>query len=95
MEMDIKKVAGLAHIKLSPEEEKKIEKDLESILKYVESLKSLDTENVEPTSHVLDMENVFRKDEVVKWDGRDEVLKNAPQSEGKFFKVPKVVDKEN
>ena len=93
MEFEIKKVAELARLSLKPEEEAKLAKELESILVYVKKLDALDTKNVEPTSHVLNLENVFRKDEVKPSVVRDEVLKHAPASEGKFFKVPKVVDK--
>lgn len=93
MEFKIEKIAELARLNLKPEEARKIEKELEAILGYVKNLEALDTKNVEPTSHVLNLENVFRKDEVKPSQVRDDVLKHAPQSEGKFFKVPKVVDK--
>ena len=94
MSFDIGKVAELARLNLKPEEKKKLEKELSSILEYVEKLKALDTQNVEPTSHVLNLENVFREDEVKPAEVRDEALNHAPSREGKFFKVPKVVDKE-
>lgn len=93
MEFKIERIAELARLNLKPEEARKIEKELEAILGYVENLKALDTSKVEPTSHVLNLENVFRKDEVKVSGVRDEVLKHSPQAEGKFFKVPKVVDK--
>lgn len=93
MEFKIEKIAELARLNLKPEEARKIEKELEAILGYVKNLEALDTKNVEPTSHVLNLENVFRKDEVKPSLVRDDVLRHAPQSEGKFFKVPKVVDK--
>ncbi len=93
MEFKIERIAELARLNLKPEEKAKLEKDLGAILGYVKNLDKLDTKNVEPTSHVLNLENVFRKDEVKVSGVRDEVLKHAPLSEGKFFKVPKVVDK--
>lgn len=93
MEFKIERIAELARLNLKPEEKAKLEKDLGAILGYVKNLDKLDTKNVEPTSHVLNLENVFRKDEVKVSGVRDEVLKHAPASEGKFFKVPKVVDK--
>ncbi len=93
MEFKIEKIAELARLNLKPEEAKKLEKELEAILGYVKNLESLDTSKVEPTSHVLNLENVFRKDEVIASDVRDAVLKHAPAAEGKFFKVPKVVDR--
>ncbi|HXV28453.1 MAG TPA: Asp-tRNA(Asn)/Glu-tRNA(Gln) amidotransferase subunit GatC [bacterium] len=94
MAFEIEKIAELARLNLKPEEKKKLEKDLESILAYVEKLNALDTSQIEPTSHVLNIENVFRKDEVKLSDVRDAALKHAPHAEGKFFKVPKIVDKE-
>lgn len=95
MHMDIEKVALLARIKLKEDEKVKLQKDLDSILEYVAQLNELDTKNVEPTSHVLNIENVYRKDEVKKWPVRDEVLKFAPMTaDGKYFKVPKVIEGE-
>ena len=94
MEFEIDKIADLARLNLKPEEKKKLEKDLESILGYVKKLESLDTKNVEPTSHVLNLEDVFRPDEVRPSDVRDKALEHAPLRDGKFFKVPKIVEKE-
>lgn len=94
MEFEIEKIAELARLNLRPEEKKKLAADISAILTYVKKLDSLDTKNIKPTSHVLDLENVFRPDETKPSSVRDEVLKHAPQSEGKFFKVPKVVEKE-
>ena len=93
MSFEIERIAQLARIDLGAEEKKKLEKDLNSILEYVKKLEALNTSNVEPTSHVLNLENVFRKDGVESCELREEVLKHAPSSEGKFFKVPKVVEK--
>lgn len=90
--MDIKQVADLARLNLRPEEKDKLSKDLESILAYVDQLQELDTKSVEPTSHVLPIENVFRKDEVCPSKVRDQVLEHAPKREGSFFKVPKVIE---
>jgi len=95
MSFDIQKIADLARLHLQPEEKAKLEKDLQAILAYVEQLKSLNTEGVEPTSHVLNLENVYRADQSVQSSVRDKVLKYAPESEGTFFKVPKTVDKES
>lgn len=93
MKFEIEKIAQLARLSLKPEEKAKLEKELEAILDYVKNLDALDTKNVEPTSHVLNLENVFRKDEVKPSEVRDDVLKHAPAAEGKFFKVPKVVER--
>ena len=94
MSFDIKRIAELSKIHLSEEEQSKLSGDMEKILHYVEKLKELNTDSVEPTSHVLDLENVFRKDEMKDYQVRDEALDHAPHRDGKFFKVPKVVDKE-
>ena len=94
MEFEIEKVAELARLNLKPDEKKKLQKDLASILEYVKKLESLPTREIEPTSHVLNLENVFRPDTVKPSEIRDEVLEHAPMREGKFFKVPKVVERE-
>lgn len=94
MAFDIEQLAELARLNLKPEEKAKLAKDLESILAYVEQLKKVPTDTVEPTSHVLNLENVYRKDEVHPSEIREDVLKHAPHREGNFFKVPKVIDQE-
>ena len=94
MAFEIEKIAELARLSLKPEEKGKLQKDLESILAYVEQLKSVNTDHVEPTSHVLNLENVFRKDETRPSDIREDVLKHAPRREGNFFKVPKVIEQD-
>ena len=94
MEFQIEKIAELARLNLKPEEKAKLQRDLEAILGYVKKLESLDTKQVEPTSHVLNLENVFRKDEIKPSEVREDALAHAPLKEGKFFKVPKVVERE-
>lgn len=94
MDFDINKVAKLSRLKLAPEEGTKLAQNLSAILDYVKNLDKLDTTNVEPTSHVLNLENVTRPDEVKKSSARDKVLKYAPASDGFFFKVPKTVSRE-
>lgn len=94
MELDIEKVAALARLNLKEDEKEKLRQDLNAILQYVKKLEELDTRNVIPTSHVLDLENVFRKDEVKESQVRESALSHAPSKEEKFFKVPKVVEKE-
>ena len=95
MSLDIEKIAELARLTVKPEEKAKLQKDLGAILAYVEQLKGLNTAGVETTSHVLNLENVFRADEARLSQVRDKALRHAPQSEGTLFKVPKVVDKES
>jgi len=89
---DIKYVSKLARLNLLKEEEEKLKIDLESIISYVDKLDELDVSNVEPMNHVMDVKNVFRKDEVKESFARDEILKNAPDADSGCFKVPKIVD---
>ena len=93
MEFDINKIADLARLNLKPDEKQKLERDLGAILDYVKKLDALDTKQVEPTSHVLNMENVFRADEVKPSNAAQKALEHAPQTEGHFFKVPKIVQR--
>ena len=90
--INIEQIAELARLNLKPEERMKLTKDLEAILAYVDQLQELDTKNVEPTSHVLPLQNVFRKDEAKPAKVSDALLSHAPKREGKFFKVPKVIE---
>ena len=94
MDFDINKVAKLSRLKLTADEGAKMTQNLGAILDYVKNLDKLDTANVEPTSHVLNLENVYRPDDVKKSFARDKVLKHAPASDGFFFKVPKTVSRE-
>ena len=94
MEFKIERVAELARLNLKPDEKLKLEKDLGAILSYVQKLSALDTTGVEPTSHVLNMENVFRKDEAKSSDAAQKALEHAPQADGHFFKVPKIVHRD-
>ena len=93
MEFKIERVAELARLNLKPDEKQKLVKDLGAILDYVKKLDKLDTKNVEPTSHALNMENVFRADEVKSSSAAEKALGHAPQTEGPFFKVPKIVQR--
>lgn len=81
----------LARLKLSVEERKKITADLNSMLRMVDKLQELDTDNVEPLVYLTDEVNVLREDEVKHQITRREVLKNAPDTDGVYFKVPKVM----
>ncbi|OGW85680.1 MAG: asparaginyl/glutamyl-tRNA amidotransferase subunit C [Omnitrophica bacterium RIFCSPHIGHO2_02_FULL_46_11] len=90
--INIDQIAELARLNLKPAERDKLAKDLEGILAYVSQLQELSADKVPPTSHVLPIENVFRKDFAKLSDIREAVLKHAPKCEGKFFKVPKVIE---
>ncbi|MBO8130295.1 MAG: Asp-tRNA(Asn)/Glu-tRNA(Gln) amidotransferase subunit GatC [Candidatus Marinimicrobia bacterium] len=89
----VKKIADLARITLTEEEVELYATQLSKILDYMEQLNELDTTNVEPVSHVQNVVNVFREDKVKKSLDIKEVLQNAPEKEGSFFKVPGVIKK--
>jgi len=88
---DVEKIAQLAKLKLTQDEKEKFTKELSQIIVYVEKLNELNLENVSPTSHVVDLKNVMREDEVKPWLNQEEALMNAPARHGGFFSVPKVI----
>ena len=91
-DFDIKYVAHLARLHLTPEEEKKLGAQLGHILGYMEKLKSLDVSAVEPTAHAVPMVNVTRADEVRPSLPHDEAMRNAPAKANGLFIVPKIVE---
>lgn len=90
---EVLKIASLAKLSLTEEEVEKYTSQFNDILDYMQQLNELDTENVEPLSHVLELTNVTRKDVEESSLKRKEALKNAPESDGDYFIVPKVIDK--
>ncbi|ETI67443.1 Asp-tRNA(Asn)/Glu-tRNA(Gln) amidotransferase subunit GatC [Neobacillus vireti] len=91
----VKHVANLARLAITEEEAEKFTKQLDSIITFAEQLNELDTENVEPTYHVLDMKNVLREDIPQKGLPQEEVLKNAPEHQDGQIKVPNIMGKED
>ncbi|KAA0258650.1 Asp-tRNA(Asn)/Glu-tRNA(Gln) amidotransferase subunit GatC [Deferribacter autotrophicus] len=89
---DVKHIAKLARLKFEEDEVEKFTTELNKILDYIHKLNELDTEEVEPTSHVLDITNVFREDEVKDSLTNEEALKNAPDKDYGHFKVPRVIE---
>lgn len=85
-------VAALAKLDLSSEEKEKAKKDLGSIIEYMEVMNELNTDNIEPMTHVFPIRNVFREDKVTNEPNRDILLSNAPVSKDGCFKVPKTVE---
>jgi aspartyl-tRNA(Asn)/glutamyl-tRNA(Gln) amidotransferase subunit C len=103
-EKDVSYVAELAHLELTEDERVRMLKDLNSILGYIDRLNQLDTSDIEPMAQVArrygdrtDEANPFlyalRADEPVPCLPRDEALRNAPATDGTFFKVPKVIER--
>jgi aspartyl-tRNA(Asn)/glutamyl-tRNA(Gln) amidotransferase subunit C len=91
-EIDIKYVAHLARLHLTPDEEKKLGAQLGGILGYIEKLKELDVTGVEPTAHAVPMVNVTRADEIRPSLPHDDALRNAPARANGLFMVPKIVE---
>lgn len=88
---EVEHIAKLAKLEFTEAEKEKFTYQLNQILEYVEQLNKLDTSNVEPLSHVIELSNVFREDKVKPGISTDEALKNAPAKTEQFFKVPKVI----
>jgi aspartyl-tRNA(Asn)/glutamyl-tRNA(Gln) amidotransferase subunit C len=91
-DFDVKYVANLARISLSPAEEEKIGAQINGILGYIEKLKELDVTNVEPTAHAVPLINVFRNDEIRPSISNEDALRNAPAKANGLFVVPKIVE---
>jgi aspartyl-tRNA(Asn)/glutamyl-tRNA(Gln) amidotransferase subunit C len=89
---DVQHVAQLARLSFSEEEEARMADEMSQILDYVEKLNELDTSGVPPMSHVLDVTNVYREDDIEARIDQDQALAPAPDSDGDYFRVPKVVD---
>ncbi|MHC4476537.1 MAG: Asp-tRNA(Asn)/Glu-tRNA(Gln) amidotransferase subunit GatC [Planctomycetota bacterium] len=88
----VRKVAKLSRLELTEAEVEEFTGHLSAILEYVEKMNELDTDNVEPLAHCLPVSNVFRTDQVKESLGTEKALANAPQQDGEFFKVPKILD---
>ena len=82
----------LAKLALTEEERKKAKEKMQEMLDYVDKLNELDTSKVETMTHIFEMGNVFREDEVTNGDDRDAMLANAPEVKEGQYKVPKTVE---
>lgn len=87
----VRKVALLARLELTEEQEEQFTTQLGSILEYFEQLSELDVSNVPPTTRAIDVSNVTRKDDLQPYPDREAILTGAPDQEGDFFKVPKIL----
>lgn len=88
----IEYVADLSRLELSEEEKVRAEKDLGSVIDYIELMNTLDTDGIEPLSHTFPIKNVMREDEVKQSYDRDTLLENAPVVKDGCFKVPRTVE---
>ncbi|HYK72643.1 MAG TPA: Asp-tRNA(Asn)/Glu-tRNA(Gln) amidotransferase subunit GatC [Pseudoneobacillus sp.] len=89
---EVKHVANLARLAITEDEADKLTKQLDSIITFAEQLNELDTEGIEPTTHVLNMKNILREDKAAEGLPREEVLKNAPDHQDGQFKVPSILE---
>ena len=88
----VRKVSKLAKIRINEREEKKLIEELNNILGWVDELKKVDTDKIEPMLSVFNESMVMRRDEVFSETSDELVLKNAPESKSGFFVLPKVVE---
>ena len=88
----IEYVGILSKLELSEEEKEQAKKDMGSMLDYIDKLNELDTTGIEPMSHVVPVQNVFREDVVTNGDESEKTLKNAPGEKDNMFMVPRTFD---
>lgn len=84
-------IASLARLKLKEEKIEQYQKQFSNILDYMETLNEVNTEDIKPLYSPAEKTNVFREDEVNKEVSKEDILKNAPQTDGDFFIVPKII----
>jgi len=89
---DVKHVAHLARLAVTEEETEQMTKELDAIITFAELLNEVDTTNVQPTTHVLNMVNVLREDKAKPGLPVEEVIKNAPDHEDGLIRVPSIID---
>lgn len=89
---DVRKVAQLANLTFSEDELVEMQAHLAKTIGYVEILNQVDTENVAPMAHPIDVVDVFRDDVLTPMLSREEALQNAPKTDGQYFVVPAILD---
>lgn len=85
-------IAELARLKLTDEEVKQFTKQLDELIEYAEQLSELPTENIKPTSHVVELKNVMREDKARTWTSHEEALQNVPDKKDGQIKVPAILE---
>ena len=88
----IKHISKLARISLDDKKIDNLSKDLSSIIKFIEKLSKLNTDDIKPLTSIIEASLKFRKDEILDGEIRDQILKNSPEKNEEFFVVPKVVE---
>jgi aspartyl-tRNA(Asn)/glutamyl-tRNA(Gln) amidotransferase subunit C len=89
---DVEHVARLARLALTEGEKERMREQLDAILAYIDKLRALDVEGVEPTAHAVPLVNVMRDDEPAGCLPREEAVANAPDPSGEFFRVPRILE---
>lgn len=89
---DVRHIASLARLRFTADEQERLAGELSRILTYVDQLDELDTSDVPPMAHALDAQNVVRPDRAEQRISRDDALRNAPATDGTYFRVPKVIE---
>lgn len=89
---EVRHIAKLARLQFDEEDEEQLANEMSRILEHMDKLNELDTTGVPPMSHVLDVENVFREDEVEQRIDREQALQNAPDADEEYIRVPKVIE---
>lgn len=90
--MDIEHVVLLARLKLTESEKELFPGQVNSIINYMDQLNELDTTNIEPTAHILSMKNIFREDNATASLPQEKAMQNAPERDGSFYRVPKIIE---
>jgi aspartyl-tRNA(Asn)/glutamyl-tRNA(Gln) amidotransferase subunit C len=88
----VEHVARLARIELSAADKERMRRELDGILSYIDTLRALQTDGVEPTSHAVPLTNVMREDEPRPSVPQTDMLANAPDPSGEFFRVPRIIE---
>jgi len=88
----VKHISKLSRISIDDEKAKKLEKDLNSIFKWIEQLNQLNTDKVEPLTSIAETTLRLRKDQIISKNIREDILKNSPKDNKDYFVVPKVVE---
>ncbi|MBO6489434.1 MAG: Asp-tRNA(Asn)/Glu-tRNA(Gln) amidotransferase subunit GatC [Pelagibacteraceae bacterium] len=88
----IKHISKLARISLDDKKIDNLSKDLSSIIKFIEKLNKLNTDDIKPLTSIIDASLKYRKDEILEGKIREQILKNSPEKSDEFFVVPKVVE---
>lgn len=91
---EVRKVANLARLNITEGEEVAFTTQLNSILEYFDQLSELDTSNVLPTTRAIETSNITRADQVNAFPNKKELLKAAPEQQGEFFRVPKIISED-